>query len=758
MRNCIGQFLKKKNEIQMKLYANLYLGFTLFAILIISGCTSSRKTTSSARVPQEFTPNSIYQIMKKVADWQIDSIQHKGWRHPELDWTNGALYAGLSSFAGIANDSSCNSLMKKVGEKFDWQLGKGKARYHADYYCVGQMYCRMYEINQDPHMIADLKLLADTLIARPHTESLVWKKDIGTREWAWCDALFMAPPSLAMLAHVTGEQKYLDLVDSLWWKTTDYLYDSKEHLYFRDGSFLQKKEKNGKKVFWSRGNGWVMGGLVRVLDNMPKDYPHRSRWIKLYQDMSAKIASLQQPDGTWHASLLDPESFPVKETSGTTFYCYALAWGVNNGILKAEKYTPVVRKAWKALVDCLHPNGMLGYVQRIGGAPGVVSYEDTEVYSVGAFLLAGTEVLKLELQQTPKLALITVKNTSINLRNDEMAEVLLKELPRVTKMVDKRSFVVTDVITGKELAYQLISHGNKEPQSLIFPVSLMPGTTHFYTINKGTPEKFIPKTYGRYVPERSDDIAWENNRIAFRMYGPALQKTGEISNGIDVWAKRTDSLIINKWYKAGTYHTDHGEGMDGYAVGRTLGDGGTAPYVNNKLWLANNYITYEIMDNGPLRTTFRLTYAPFDVAGQSVSEIKTISLDAGSQLNKIEDQYEWAGKNMPVAIGIIKHGKEGQLLTDNTHNIMGLWEIYGAKANGMIGLGSIIPVNNQKVTMDATGNYMLTITQYDKDLPFIYYQGAGWEKSGNFPNAQTWFNYLKSFEQKIKTPLKITVQ
>lgn len=742
----------------MKQSTRLYLGCTLFAFLILSACSSSRMTTSSARSQQEFTPDSIYRIMKKVADWQIDSIQHKGWRHRELDWTNGALYAGLSSFAGIANDSICNSLMKKVGEKFDWQLGIGRARYHADHYCVGQMYCRMYEINQDPHMIADLKLLADTLIARPHTESLVWKKDIGTREWAWCDALFMAPPSLSMLAHVTGEQKYLDLVDSLWWKTTDYLYDPIEHLYFRDGSFLQKKEKNGKKVFWSRGNGWVMGGLVRVLENMPENYPNRKRWIKLYQDMSAKIASLQQPDGTWHTSLLDPESYPVKETSGTTFYCYALAWGVNHGILKADKYTPVVRKAWKALVGCLHPDGMLGYVQRIGAAPGVVSYEDTEVYAVGAFLLAGTEVLKLELQQTPKLALITVKNTSAYVRNDEMAEVSLKELPQVTKIIDKQSFVVTDVISGKELPYQLINHGDKKPQSLIFPVSLMPGTTHFYTINKGTPEKFTPQTYGRYVPERADDFAWENNRIAFRMYGPALQKTGEISNGIDVWAKRTDSLIINKWYKSGSYHTDHGEGMDGYGVGRTLGDGGTAPFVNKKLWLSKNYITYTILDNGPLRTTFRLTYAPFDVDGQLVSEIKTISLDAGSQMNKIEDQYEWNGKNMPIAIGIIKHGKEGEQLSDTTNNIMGLWEIYGAKTNGMIGLGSIIPANNHPVTMDATGTHMLAITQYEKDQPFIYYQGAGWEKSGNFPNAQTWFNYLRSFAQKIKTPLSIKIQ
>lgn len=354
--------------------------------------------------------------------------------------------------------------------------------------------------------------------------------------------------------------------------------------------------------------------------------------------------------------------------------------------------------------------------------------------------------------------MVTVKNTTVNEWKDEIVEISLKELPRKAQMIYKSSFVITDAISGKELPYQLIYHGNKEIQSLIFPVSLMPDAKRIYSINKGTPEKFKPKTYGRFVPERLDDFAWENDRIAFRMYGPALQKISATSNGIDVWAKRTDSLIINKWYKAENYHADHGEGLDGYGVGSTLGDGGLAPYVNNKLWIAKNYSTYTILDNGPLRTTFRLTYAPFEVAGQSVTEIKTISLDAGSQLNKIEEQFQWSGKNMLIAIGIIKHDKEGQQFSDTTNNIMGLWEILGVKPNGMIGLGTITPANNHQVKMDTTGAYLLTITEYKKDQSFVYYQGAGWEKSGNFPDAQTWFNYLRSFAQKIKTPLKIMVK
>lgn len=387
---------KKRIGFRPALWRNLSIVFSVGGLLMWSACSTTRVSHATREVSKTFTSDSIHTLMKKAADWQIDSIRHKGWRHRERDWTNGALYAGLMAFAPLDQDSAYYySFMKEVGDQFDWQIVKGKARYFADNYCVGQMYCGMYAIYHDPKMIADLKQLADTLIARPHTESLAWKNHIHLREWAWCDALFMGPPSLAMLARVTGDQKYLDLVDRLWWKTTDYLYDPESHLYFRDERFFNKKEKNGKKVFWSRGNGWVMGGLVRVLENMPKDYHDRDRWIKLYRDMAAKIASLQQPDGTWHSSLLDPVNYPSKETSGTTFYCYALAWGINHGLLKRKQYAPVVWKAWKALADCLHPDGMLGYVQRVAGSPGKVSYNDTEVYAVGAFLLAGSEVIKM---------------------------------------------------------------------------------------------------------------------------------------------------------------------------------------------------------------------------------------------------------------------------------------------------------------------------------------------------------------------------
>jgi rhamnogalacturonyl hydrolase YesR len=204
----------------------------------------------------------------------------------------------------------------------------------------------------------------------------------------------MGPTALSYLSTVTGEPKYLDIASKLWWKTTDYLYDSTEHLYSRDGGYLDKKEKNGAKVFWSRGNGWVFAGLVRILENMPENYPDKKRFINLYKYMAAKIASIQQPDGSWHASLLDPASYPIKEMSGTGFYCYGLLWGINNDLLDKDKYWPMVKKAWKVLVSSVHEDGMLGYIQPIGAAPDKVDSNSTEIYGVGSFLLAGSELYK----------------------------------------------------------------------------------------------------------------------------------------------------------------------------------------------------------------------------------------------------------------------------------------------------------------------------------------------------------------------------
>lgn len=368
-----------------------YYGTTFIVLILLADFGYANKITNDS--------DSVLRLMHKVATWQLDSIERKGMRHGLREWTSATLFTGLMELSDISKGDRYERYMRKsVGEKYQWKMYQDKYRYYADNYCVGQLYCWISEKDNDPTIVEDLITMADTLVLRPHDEDLAWRNDIALREWAWCDALFMGPPALAMLADMTGNYSYLDLTDRLWWKTTAYLYDEEEKLYFRDQTYFDKREENGAKVFWSRGNGWVLAGLVRVLDHMPQDYSSREKWEKLYKDMIERIVTLQQTDGFWRTSLLHPERYPAKETSGTALYLYAITWGINNGLLEDSNYRPYVERAWGALVSSVHDSGKLGYVQQVGEAPGNVKYDDTEIYGVGAFLLAGAEVFKLAKQ------------------------------------------------------------------------------------------------------------------------------------------------------------------------------------------------------------------------------------------------------------------------------------------------------------------------------------------------------------------------
>ena len=212
--------------------------------------------------------------------------------------------------------------------------------------------------------------------------------------WSWCDALFMAPPVYAQMYNITGDIRYLEFMEKEYRMTYNLLYSKEEKLFFRDYRFIEKNEPNGEKVFWGRGNGWVMGGLVKILKEIPANIQYRKFYEDLLVEMSQKISKLQDKNGYWHASLLDPEAYPNPETSSTGFYVYALAYGINSGLLDKETYLPLVIKGWNALEEAVFPGGKLGWVQPIGEDPRETNKKMTEVYGVGAFLLAGSEVCK----------------------------------------------------------------------------------------------------------------------------------------------------------------------------------------------------------------------------------------------------------------------------------------------------------------------------------------------------------------------------
>ena len=328
-----------------------------------------------------FKKKDVTRALRKVADWQLDRVK----QHYSLDWTFAALYTGFMAVPPAVHGNTYRDAMQDMGKQFNWQLGPRAE--HADDHAVGQTYLKLYEKTHDPAMIAPLRTSMDTLIQRTD--------DPAKPLWWWCDALFMAPPVLADLSKLTSDPKYLNFMDREWWTTSKLLYDPQLDLYSRDATFLDKREANGFKVFWSRGNGWVMAGLVRVLAVMPKDYPDRAQYIAQLQQMAKAVAAIQGKDGLWRPGLLDAEAYKLPEVSGSAFITYALAWGVRNGILDRKQYLPIVKKAWAGLLTHVYQDGRLGCIQPIGAAPGQFTPTSSYVFGVGAFLLAGSEVYNL---------------------------------------------------------------------------------------------------------------------------------------------------------------------------------------------------------------------------------------------------------------------------------------------------------------------------------------------------------------------------
>jgi rhamnogalacturonyl hydrolase YesR len=329
-------------------------------------------------------PVAIDKALRKVADWQLARSQ------PYFDriWTSGVLYTGFMAASEATGDPKYRNAMLAMSEQFEWQLHGPYP--NADDQIVAQTYLELYFQRPQPEMLAPTRAELDTLIGlktlKPGDERLPW--------W-WCDALFMAPPVWARMAKATGERKYLDYVHEQWRRTSGLLYDREEHLYARDASYIGQTGSNGKKIFWSRGEGWVLGGLARTLELIPADDPQRDFYIAQLREMSARVAQLQGDDGLWHASLLDPVAYPLPEISGSALFVFALAYGVNHGYLDAKLYRPVIARAWTGILAHVYADGRLGAIQQTGAEPAFYLPASSYNYGVGGFMLAAAELKKL---------------------------------------------------------------------------------------------------------------------------------------------------------------------------------------------------------------------------------------------------------------------------------------------------------------------------------------------------------------------------
>jgi rhamnogalacturonyl hydrolase YesR len=335
-----------------------------------------------AHLSPKLSRRDLSKAMKLVADWQLSRLPAA----PQYDWTWAALYAGFMGVPHKVAGNKYQNAMLKVSNELNWQPGPRVMM--ADDQAIGQTYLELYMIHKDPKMMDPMKARLDEEIATPDPTNP--KRPL----WWWCDALFMAPPVYADMGKITGDDKYVKFMDHEWDITTNLLYDHDKHLYFRDASYLDKKEKNGEPLFWSRGNGWVMGGTVRVLKMLPADSPLRPKYVALLKEMAAEMLSIQGADGLWRPGLLDADAYPLPEISGSAFITYALAYGVNEGILDKATYEPAVQKAWAGMLTHVYADGRLGSIQPVGAAPGAFTETTSYVYGVGAYLLAGSEIYR----------------------------------------------------------------------------------------------------------------------------------------------------------------------------------------------------------------------------------------------------------------------------------------------------------------------------------------------------------------------------
>jgi rhamnogalacturonyl hydrolase YesR len=317
---------------------------------------------------------TVVQMMRKVADWQLQSAGGA------KDWIHGAFWAGLMATYNTTKDEKYMTAVKNWAGT-SWGLDGG-AGARGDSQCAAQSMFDAYLADPTPANMVRL------MGAKPSFDQLVANTPKGSDEWWWEDALFMVPPGFARLGAATGNKQYFATMNTLYWSSYGFLADKASGLVWRD-------HRGNDQEMWARGNGWVIAGAARVLDYLPMDDPKRADFENVVKTMAAALAKLQNADGLWRSNLSNLGQYPNPETSGTGFFTFGIAWGVNHGILDKAMYQPIAQKGWDGLVSHVAANGQLGYVQAVGGGPGPASANSTAPYATGGFLLAGSEIAKM---------------------------------------------------------------------------------------------------------------------------------------------------------------------------------------------------------------------------------------------------------------------------------------------------------------------------------------------------------------------------
>lgn len=629
-----------------------------------------------ARKMIPYAPAEVMSLAEKVADHQLNMVSDNPANYPfakdawvKTGWIQGVLYVGLTDLADRSENPKYKEAIFDRGRANNWELGRRP--YFADDHVIGQSYLWAALNGAGVEAIGPIRARFDYVLAEPPAGSLLFGErgdpsipDCKKR-WCWADALFMAPAAWIELSRQTNDSRYAEYAKKEFASTIAYLFDQEEHLFYRDSRFFERRGPKGEKIFWSRGTGWVYAGLARIIPKLPTDDPFRKDLETLFQEMSAKLVSIQKPDGYWSPSLLADPATTRPETSGTAFFTYGMAWGIKQGLLPRKTYEPTVRKGWAALTRAVHPDGRLGYVQAVGDRPDNVSYYDNHFYGGGGFLMAATAVADLELTPGP-----------------DLTEFVQEPHPKMALSVHRGG-----------------SDGSKTYQ------------LHDYYI--------VPDDHkigdGLMAFE---GLGWESSLVAYRLYLDERM-------AIDIFGKKTPENILHTIGRGkDDYHNMAPWGMDILKVGNTVGIGGIGRLRDGKaVQLGKSSISVSLNNKDPHESRAEIINSGLD-EGQT-NLVTNLSIRTGSVLTRVLAKAETTS-NDPFITGLVKHPGV-QVLQGNPDGTgwayIATWGLQSL-ANDNLGMAIFYRVDSVASTPSDDGNSVYVIFKDPANINYAF--GIAW--------------------------------
>ena len=719
--------------------------------------------SAAASVPWGRT--DVLAVAEKAADYQIDALAHGTKPSPAMKtmpaadgWEQGAFFVGLAILADHSPRPELAQALQARGVANGYAFGARP--YDADDQTIGAAYFWDYRHGAGPQAIAPMRARMDAILAHPPTNDLTFEGDGHTcrDRWCWADALFMGPQVWLEMSRATGDMKYAAYAKSEFFATVKELYDAQEHLFYRDSRFFERRDIDGAKLFWSRGDGWVFAGIARMLDLIPADDPDRPRIIAIYKEMAVKLKSIQKADGFWSPSLLGDPQTALPEESGTAFYTYGMAWGIKTGVLDRAEYEPVVRKGWAALNRAIHPDGRVGYVQPVSDRPDAVGYDDTQFYGVGGFLMAASAVADLDLAPVQPL------KTKLSIDNPSAYDQPAAPLSIAAAAIGADDATAAGgwsvVMDGRVYAAQYNPAHDGQAASLSF---VLPLKAHVKTTVRLVPQAaplpqrvqailniqdggvldatdhvvkggvfHLHNSYqvpaGHTASDRSiafEGVGWESDKAAYRLYLDAR-------NAVDLFGKRQPGTILQDIGQGQDNYSDvHAAwGADIYQVGSSLGLGGLGEMRGGQATqIGAAAISATASDDGPVSAEATVANSGFD--GGTARLTARYIIRAGSPLTLVDAIA--TGMSSPLAAGIAHHDKVEVL-----HTASGGWgyiATYGPQSLAGDNLGTALFFRTRDISSpfnDDGRTLFVTFKDLGKDPASVHYAfAATWAQDGS---------------------------